>query len=273
MTVPPRAHCLADPAGGLAFEVADWRPAGTGAALLLTRRGGESVADEVRLPLAPIAEGRLRAVLTADTALSEGRWDVYAAEDGAGPQRLVPGTNDLRALVDREPPAGAGPLAVRIPYPTKYGNLSLRSWLRAPHAEAGDIRIGAEELTVHGRLAGTERPADVLAGAVLEARPRGAEPGTGPTAELTAEGTAFRGALRHADLVRDWAGKPLVHDLWLRPAAGAPIRLARLLDDVPDKKEIFVYPARRVAAPHSEAQVVPYYTVDNDLSVRVEPAG
>ncbi|TGB03121.1 hypothetical protein E4099_20015 [Streptomyces palmae] len=273
MTVPPRAHCVADPAGTLTFDVFDWRPAGAGAGLLLTPRGPEGAADTLRLPLAPIAGERLRAVLTVETPLPEGRWDVYVAEDGAQPRRLSPGNHDLRALVDREPPSGAGPLAVRIPYATKYGNLSVRSWVRAPHVEAGDIRVGAEELTVHGRLAGAEHPADLLAGAVLEARPRGAEPGTGPTAKPTTEGAAFSCALRYADLVRDWAGERLLLDLWLRPADGAPVRLARILDDVPDKKEIFVYPAREVAAPHGAARVVAYYTVDNDLSVRVERAG
>lgn len=45
--------------------------------------------------------------------------------------------------------------------------------------------------------------------------------------------------------------------------------MARLLDDVADKKQIFVYPATTVGA----ASVRPYYTVDNDLAVEVAPAG
>ena len=41
------------------------------------------------------------------------------------------------------------------------------------------------------------------------------------------------------------------------------------LDDVADRKEVFVYPPVTVA----DAVVRPYYTVDNDLSVEVRRTG
>ena len=43
------------------------------------------------------------------------------------------------------------------------------------------------------------------------------------------------------------------------------VRLARLLDDVADKKPVFVYPAVRVG----DFMAAPYYTADNDLSIVV----
>jgi hypothetical protein len=65
-----------------------------------------------------------------------------------------------------------------------------------------------------------------------------------------------------------------VWNLWLRPSQHEePVRLARILDDVPDKKHIFSYPPQRVTGPDGAACTVrPYYTLDNDLSVRVSCA-
>ncbi|MBH5334151.1 hypothetical protein IHE55_04770 [Streptomyces pactum] len=281
MSVPPRADCTADASGGLVFHVSGGPAARTGerAELVLLRRGADPADRGVRLPLHPAADGRLNAELTLGTELPEGRWDVHvalardgAAESGqAGPVRLLPGVNDLRALVDRVPEPGGGPVAVRVPYPTKHGNLSLRSWLRAAHAEAGDLGIDATAVTVHGELYGVADPAAALAGAVAEARLRDrAEVVTVP---VTADGARFTFTLDHQRLADGWRGGTEVWDLWLCPASGEPARVARLLDDVADRKPVFVYPARRVTAPHGPAQAGPYYTADNDLSVRVEPAG
>ena len=61
-----------------------------------------------------------------------------------------------------------------------------------------------------------------------------------------------------------------VWNVFVRPAPEAPfIRVARLLDDVADRKEVFVYPSVEVGG----TVVRPYYTVDNDLSVEVTQAG
>ncbi|MFE7666549.1 hypothetical protein ACFU7U_37610, partial [Streptomyces celluloflavus] len=148
-----RADCIADSAGGLTFDLTAPQDADTtwSAALVLRLRGDEGAADEVRLPLGPNGSGRLRAVLPSTVALAEGRWHAYAdLGDGREPRRLLQGVNDLRSLVGRRPLAGIGRLGVRIPYATRFGNLALRSWLRGPHAEAGDILVAPEGLTVSG---------------------------------------------------------------------------------------------------------------------------
>ncbi|MGW1077739.1 hypothetical protein [Streptomyces sp. NPDC002537] len=276
----PSVDCIADSAGGLTFDLdapgtAD-APGDWSAALVLRRRGSEDEAEEVRLPLAPGGEGRLRAVLPSTVALPEGRWDVHVAWADAGPRRLVPGLADLRSLVDRRPGPGTSPLAVRIPYATKHGNLSLRSWLRGPHAEAGDLLLDATGMTLHGRLYRVQDPAAWLAGAVVEARLR-RDPDrvlTAPVAPDKAEGADeqdFTCTLPFAGLVADWAGGLDVWDLWVRGADGTETaRVARILDDVADKKQIFVYPARAVDAAYAPAQAGPYYTADNDLALRVD---
>lgn len=274
----PTADCIADSAGGLTFDLDAPERSDTSdhwsAALVLRRRaGGAEEAEEIRLPLTPNGDGRLRAVLPSTVALPEGRWDVHVAQGDEEPVRLVPGLLDLRSLVDRRPGPSTSPLAVRIPYATKHGNLSLRSWLRGPHAEAGDILLADDALTVHGVLYRVEDPEAWLADAVVEARCR-RDADLVVTAPLTADGADFTFTLPYAELSAEWRGGLDVWDLTLRrpedPDDNDPVRIARVLDDVVDKQQIFAYPPRAIDTPYAAAQAGPYYTADNDLSVRID---
>ncbi|MCX3060485.1 hypothetical protein [Streptomyces beihaiensis] len=253
----PRADCTADSAGGLTFDVCDHGAPEAAHLVLVHRTGG----DEVRLPLTPVSHQRLRASLPMSVTLPEGRWDAYVQVAGEEPVRLAPGLNDLRSLVDRAPSGARGYVAVRIPYATKHGNLTVRSWLREPHAEAGDLLVADGELTVHGRLYGTGFTAEADA----EIRRRAAG-GPALRPELTVSGDDFTLRIGYDELgAGEW-------DLWLRPGGpeGPEVRLARLLDDVADKKPIFTYPVTRVpGAAGGELAAQPCYTLDNDLSVSV----
>ncbi len=268
------ADCRADAAGGLIFSLAG--PPGPGQAggaadpaCLLLRRRGTDPAVEVLLPFAPSGDGRLIAALDGGTDLAEGRWDAFLRGSDGATLRLAPGVNDLRALVDRVPDPADGPVAVRIPYPTKHGALAVRSWLRAPHAEAGELHLAAAALTLHGRVHGTA----LTTRAHVELRRRAA-PHTVVRAAATAEGTGFSCTLACRTLVD--AAPSGIWDLWLHPAGedGPRVRIARLLDDIADKKPVFTFPALRLAAEAAEVpgalvDVRPYYTLDNDLAVRV----
>ncbi|MFJ6068621.1 hypothetical protein ACIQHU_37005 [Streptomyces tendae] len=268
---PLRADCIGDSAGGLTFDVAARR--NNGAALLILRRrvtdAVDAAADTVSLPLAPAAEGRLRAALPSSVSLPEGRWDAYARLSDGRPRRLVPGVTDLRSLAERTPSGLLGHVAVRIPYATRQGNLTVRSWLRAPHAEAVELRLASGGLTVRGRVYGTQLvPA---ADAELRARPDGGERGRDGAGvrrvEVAAERTEFAFTVPYEGLA------PGLWDLWLRPAgdAGPVVRLARLLDDVADKNPVLTFPRVRVRTPHGPVEAGPYYTRDNDLSLAVAP--
>jgi hypothetical protein len=256
LATAPRADCVADSAGGLTFDLTD--PGGPGPAHLLLRARGAD--REVRLPLTPSAEGRLRAALPGTVELAEGRWDAYVEAAGSAPLRLEPGVNDLRSLVDRAPGDDPDRVAVRIPYATKHGNLTVRSWLRAPHAEAGELHIDEDGLRVSGHVLGTGLTADACVEAVTRHQPAGVV-----RAPLTADRSAFRCHLPYAELTEG------LWDLWLRPAGegGPRVRIARLLDDVPDKKQIFTYPKVTLRTGHGPVETRPYYTGDNDLSVKV----
>ncbi|TXL86359.1 hypothetical protein [Streptomyces sp. IB2014 016-6] len=263
----PTAHCAADAAGTVVFELAG-APGDPAAAseLVLRRRGGRTPADEVRLRLT----GR-RAVLDHATPLAEGRWDIVhvAGRGDREGQPVRPGTRDVRALVDRVP--GEGPVTVRVPYPTADGRLALRCWVRAPHAEAGAIHLADGAMTVRGVLYGAE-PGH---GATAEAR-RGVGPRESDTASRThrvpvtgGAGGDFTFTLPYATLAERPVTARQLWDLWLLPRHGASaVRLARILDDVWDRGNVYVYPAHRADG----WLAAPCYSADNNLRVRLDPA-
>ncbi|MFJ6182805.1 hypothetical protein [Streptomyces sp. NPDC092295] len=300
------ADCIADSAGGITFDITG--AARPDATLVLRRRaghddgvpggearggearggevrGGEARGggDEVRLPLTgPAVTGagrsRLRAVLPSTVELAEGHWDVFTGASGGLPVR--PGIRDVRALIDRVP--GAGPVAARVPYPTADGRLALRTWLRAPHAEAGTVRCEPAGMSVEGVLYGAELGEHARA----EARLRGG--GRTHRVAVTGRGGVFAFTLPYGPLAANepgersgpgeqgGPGRDRRHwDLWLLPAPGAAgIRVSRILDDIWDKRAIHVYPAHGVSAPHGTDGwlAAPGYTHDNDFCVRLDPA-
>ncbi|SFF21738.1 hypothetical protein [Streptomyces mirabilis] len=258
--VTPCADCLADSAGGLTFDVTETGEPGA-ALLVLRRREGH---EELSLPLTPTGGGRLRAALPSGVALPEGLWDAYAQVAGGEPRRLAPGVNDLRSLVARVPSGSLGHVAVRIPYATRHGNLSVRSWLRAPHAEAVELYREERGLGVRGRVYGIPLAPDAYA----EVCHRDA---AGPPirAEVAVEQAEFGFALAYGAL------RPGVWDLWLRPAGegGPRVRIARLLDAIADKRPFLMHPRVPVKTLYGPVEAGPCYTRDNDLSVTVTAAG
>lgn len=247
--VAPRADCVADSAGGITFDVVD---ADATEPVLVLRLRGSDPAGETRLPLTPAGEGHFRAVLPSTVELAEGRWDAYI-----GKHAVEPGIRDVRALVERvhEPSA---PVATRIPYPTADGRLAVRAWVRAPHAEAGDLSFGPAECRVTGALYGVR----LGPGAVAEAR----HAGKVHALPVEGEGDSFAFTVPYGPLASGTVDKERLWQLWLRPAEGGPaVRVARILDDIWDRKNVFVYPEHQ----GDGYRAAPCYTTDNDLCVRV----
>lgn len=264
----PRAGCVVDTGGRIVFDLVS-RPA-QGRQLLLRLRPRKGQPEKVLhvLDLEPADDGGRRAVLDTDTVLAEGRWDVYLLqESGAERQRLRPGLRDLRALVDGHRRDWQAPLAVRVPYATADGYLAVRSWLRPAHAEADRITLTDRSLTVGARLHG----ASLQSGAVVRLRLRG---GSNHLWDLRPQveddGRSFSFTVDHGELTAETVGGSGVWDVFVQPAVQAPlIRLARLLDDVAGRNEVFVYPTVTVDG----TGLRPFYTADNDFSVEVTRAG
>ncbi|GGS46862.1 hypothetical protein AB0E75_04770 [Streptomyces griseoviridis] len=266
----PRTACTVERDGRITFALR-LPPADPGGRLLLRLRPKKGGTEHLRhlLALDTAVDGHRTAVLPAGTVLAEGRWDVHLVDgpDG-GHRRVRPGPRDLRALVDGHTRDRAAPVAVRIPYVTKDGFLAVRAWLRDAHAETRRVRAAEGALTAAARLHGTE----FGPGAAVRLRLRGTRTERLVTPRVADDRRDFTFAVALADLVADadpGAGQRF-WDVSVRPAEAAPwVRLARLLDDVADRKHIHVQPAALVG----DTAVRPYYTVDNDLSVTVTPAG
>ncbi|MFD3502277.1 hypothetical protein ACFWWT_22235 [Streptomyces sp. NPDC058676] len=265
--MPPRVACVVNADGHITFDL----PLGSaeGRQLLLRWRPKKGQPEKTLhvLDLEPADDGHHRAVLGPRPVLTEGRWDVYLLrEPGSQRQRLRPGPRDTRALVDGRHRDRQTPLAVRIPYVTKDGCLAVRAWLRPAHAEVDAIDLTDRSMTVGARLHGPS----LQEGAVVRLRLRGGS-GTEHTLEPQAapDGRSFSFTVGFEELATGTGTGTGVWDAFVRPAAKVPaIRLARLLDDVADRKEVFVYPKATVG----DAVLRPYYTVDNELSVEVTKA-
>ncbi|MDT0341564.1 hypothetical protein [Streptomyces litchfieldiae] len=264
----PRADCAMDAEGRLTTELSSLPGDAAEPELrigLRPKKGEpETTAHTVPLSPDPGAPGRWRADLDGLPQLAEGRWDVWVLPGpGADRLRVVPGLRDLRVLAGGRSAVADGPLAVRVPYATKDGYFAIRAWVRAAHAEAGDLRVAGRELTVRGTLVGARAGAG--AAGLLKRRGKG-----GPVVEVPlSDGGdgSFSFTVRYEDLPSEPVeGEPVFWDVFVRPAAKASrVRVARLLDDVADKKHVFVYPATGIGP----LSFRPYYTVDNDLSVEV----
>ncbi|MET8825557.1 transferase [Streptomyces sp. NPDC004610] len=273
----PRAHCTVDADGRMALRITG--PTADTASrprLLLRLRPPKGRPERITrvLGLEPgSGPGEWRTTLGPDPALDEGRWDLYLlpTPDDDSRTRLQPGVRDLRALVTgRTPGTSPTPLAVRVPYVTLDGYLAVRTWLRAAHAEVDRVRVADAAMTVHGRVFGT----GLGAGAAAVLRRRGKGSPVRETAVTAQDTHAFTFTAAYRDLLEASSGGtagPGVWDVFVRPSADAPlVRAARLLDDVADRKKVFVYPSSSPLPDASgDLAARPYYTVDNDLAVEI----
>ncbi|GHA43869.1 transferase [Streptomyces purpurascens] len=261
---PQRTDCAIDTDGRITFRLPPTPAARPQLLLALRPKKGRPETTRHHLELEPDpADGKWRAVLEPRQALDEGRWDLYLLpEPGAERQRLRPGLRDLRALVDGHLRDRPSPVAVRIPYVTKDGFLALRAWLRTAHAEARRLDVTDRAITVEARLHGARLHED----ATVRLRLRGSDTVRSLRPRIDEDGRGFSFTAGRKDLAVDGGGAGRFWDAFVRPTADArPIRIGRLLDDVADRKHVFVYPA--ITADGTAAR--PYYTVDNDLAIEM----
>ncbi|HET9381785.1 MAG TPA: transferase [Streptomyces sp.] len=268
----PRADCTIDADGRTVFVLRTPPAAVAGDAprLLLRLRPakGRPAAAEIPVGLAPEPGGALRGVLGARPALAEGRWDVYLLTGTAAPPlRLRPGLRDQRALVDGYTRDWPSPVAVRVPYTTVDGFLALRAWLRTAHAEVEAIGTADRSMRVGARLHGAS-PAGRDDVTVVLRRRDATRPEREVRARVGSDGRRFSFTVDYGELASGSPGGGAVWDVFVRAGDAARVRVARLLDDVADRKEVVVHPAAVVDG----VRVRPYYTVDNDLAVEVGAA-
>ncbi|WP_328326517.1 MULTISPECIES: glycosyltransferase family 4 protein [unclassified Streptomyces] len=277
----PEADCVVRPDGELTVTLVPGPkyPEGEEGPRLLCSRADDR-ADQRSYPFD--ADGV--AVVPAGEEFAEGVWDFYAEAAGSGRRVRIA----ARSVDQRGPlrPGGNGEgVRNQVAYRLKdKGFLTMRSWNRPVHAEAGDIGVDGTQLTLSGRLMG----AATLAGdPVLLLRRRG---GTSEELAFPAgrEGTdGFRVAFPAAGPAARLLTRNDYWDLWLRYAPQErPVKIGRILDDVVDKKAVYSCPpalvrkkrpwgalrkaVRKVRGrPQQWVRVRPYYTVSNDLALTV----
>ena len=264
----PRVGCAVDADGRITFDMAAPSAKGDQVLLRLRPKKGQPEKTLHLLDLEPAGDGRRRAVLDTRPVLAEGRWDVFLLQnDGSRRLRLLPGLRELRVLVDGHLRDRQSPLAVRIPYVTKDGHLAIRAWRRTAHAEAAGIEVTDRSMTVGARLHG----ASLGEGALVRLRRRSGDGAVHTVEPQTQDDDrSFSFTVDYEKLASGTNAGSGIWDAFVQPAPEAPlIRMARLLDDVADRKGVFVYPTVTVGG----SLLHPYYTVDNDLSVKVTKAG
>lgn len=225
------------------------------------------------------------ATVPADEEFAEGVWDFYAEVPGSGRRvRVAARSVDQRGAMHAAAQGDAG-VRNRVAYKLKgKGFLTLRTWNRPVHAEAGDITVDGTQLTVSGTLVGQ---ASLSADPVLLLRRRGksGEEIHIPASRQGSDG--FRATFSCARPAARQLTRSDYWDMWLRYAPETPpVKVGRVLDDVIDKKAVYAYPAavlfkkrpwgplRKVARkvrgrPQQRVRVRAYYTVSNDLALTV----
>jgi glycosyltransferase involved in cell wall biosynthesis len=273
------AHCRMD-GSRVIVEVPHDRLARAMTHLVFQARGTEPGRKVVRLRLTGGRPHRTTphwaAAFAAEAPLlDEGRWDLVLQDSLGRRYRLRAGRLDIRGLLGGS--AETLPFIRNVPYPTADGFLAVAAWQRARHAETDQIWYGGETVTVTGRLV-----AETFGDRVPQLRliRRGDKSGV-----LTIAGTSSGGADFSADVPlhrlaalrlrrqEKWDAEVITGD-----EAGS-IPLARLMDDVVERKRTYCYPPVRVdddvppdrydESPASAVWITPYYTVESGLAFAV----
>ncbi|MEU3449542.1 glycosyltransferase family 4 protein [Streptomyces thermolilacinus] len=185
--------------------------------------------------------------IPAGEDLAEGNWVCHVEHPATGARapltaRAVDQRGSLRPADRMGPGDGVRHL---VPYrrPPRH-LLELRSWVRPVHAEAGDIALTDDHATLTGRLLGpvtdrADRPALVMRR--YDSHEEVTVPGT------WLPGDRFRIALPWEELAGRRRREQDTWALWLRYAPDRPpVKVARLLDDVVAKADVYAYrPVRR----------------------------
>ncbi|MET9547705.1 glycosyltransferase family 4 protein [Streptomyces sp. NPDC006627] len=275
----PTSTCAVDAAGDLIVRLDRAGLPGGAFTLTATLRGSDGRGCHlVEMPLRrpESDEAPWTAVLERRALpLAEGRWDLHVVRSDDGARRRVASSAvEQQSLLSLEPPPGA-PFSWWIPYATVKDNLSVRTWHRPAHAEAGALATDAASCTVEGTLHGARfvpgrRPR-------LLAVPRHDPSAAFETEVATLGADRFRFRLAYSRALEACGGEAATLDLALRLSPGAePVRVARVIGDVVDRRRTDVYPAAELPGPRDggAASVRPRFTAANDLSlvVRTVPA-
>jgi len=205
----------------------------------------------------------------ADATPERSVWDAYVAvaSRGAGAEERLAASAEARLAPTAILSVDGSLYRVR-PYLTANRNLSLAVWTLEPHAEVVEVRVEEASVVIDGLL--PANGAATYKGTCLVAQQRQTE--SEVTAPVTVEGARFCARIELSELI-DAGEEGGIWDLRLDAPGGGAFRIGAHLDDVRNKKDVFVYPARQLSRGDAEWRLRPYFTVENNLSIRAKVLG
>ncbi len=193
--------------------------------------------------------------------VGEGAWDLHV-DGGDARAPVMAGVRDTRELIEVTPPEH-GPVDVVVPFRTAAGLFGIRAWHRSVHPEVGDVHVDGEAIRFTGRLIGAEFAAGKPE---LELRRKVPELRTTRIPVQCMGARRFLAAVPAATPAADRGATQDLWELWLRyDETAPPVRLGRILDDVFNKHQAYVFPDVSVR----DVRVQPCYTAQNEFSIRV----
>ncbi len=235
---------------------------------------GHDAAPERRVALGLAGEGSREVEATIDLAQlsppagASGAWELHVASDGEPGERVAAGGDTALGAASV---FAAGTTLYRVrPYRTQEGGVGVEAEALPPHAEVLRVLVEEDAAVVEGTL-----PASVVGSPRVElvARRRSDGEQTRAPAELTGE--RFRARMGLSGLATDREDDD-VWDLELDVEGAGRLRLGAHHDAIPNKRDVVVFPARRLRRDGAEREVRPFFTIENNLSIRstpVAPAG
>ncbi|WP_097875089.1 glycosyltransferase family 4 protein [Streptomyces sp. ms184] len=214
--------------------------------------------------------------------LGDGRWRVTMTSARAAGVHMKAGIRDTRKLIGARAAVlagfGSGPVGWNLPYAQPNGKLMLRTVLRQDHVESTSVAVGDHGITVEGVLCGAGR---IEPGALFVVSRRGPHAANFTVPVRVLPGNAFRVDVpvrqvvdHRLDRWEDW-------DWWLQPEPDnwRKLRVCHLLEDFPDVKSVFVYPAVPVVGdepsdfarlhPARPVRVRPYCSASGAMAMNV----
>jgi glycosyltransferase involved in cell wall biosynthesis len=240
------------------FDPADLA-AGAELVLRAARSGEERRAPFERVPDGPRLADAFVDVRELPPSGGDDEWVLHAAISGQAPQPLTArrGAGGRAARIVGGP-GGLYRMRAKV---GDDGVPFVRCRLLPQHAEVERVEVEPDAITLSGLVQTPDSQLTLLA----TSRRDGAE----LTWPVTREGPGFTTRIDTAAMVRSGGA-----EVWdLRLAAGEErLRLGSHFDGILNKAEVVTFPARRAEAGEDVRWVRPYYTVENRLSVRTQPA-
>lgn len=237
-----------------------------GAELVFVRHDGKHVTHPVRVDCrggTAVFEARIRLIEADQLLLEPGLWDLRLSLDTERTQLpLLPPSFGREQWPTITLPATAGPYKVSLS--SQHGAMTLQVTRSTRYLEIDKIDFEGTTLTIAGHCVPSVSH-DAAGQIVIRSRRRGDAAVRLPVSFVcTQVHASIDLALLASEEHETW-------DFYLWLDGGPELRLGSHLDDVRNKIKAVCFPTCSVPRAGQSTLLQPFYTVDNNLSVQVEP--